>query len=76
MILIKQLLNKSLFCSIKCYNCCYIIVANMRFPLWAYHSNSVSVSVWFGQQNVLSRHIHANLVVEKRKVWIDTIDTA
>ena len=34
---------------------------------------SASVSVWFGQQNVLSRRrdIHANLVVEKRKVWID-----
>ena len=29
------------------------------------------LSEWFGQQNVLSRHIHANLVVEKRKVWID-----
>ena len=37
----------------------------------------LSVSVWFGQQNVLSRHIHANLVVEKRKVWIDyTIEIA
>ena len=36
-------------------------------------SVSVSVSVWFGQQNVLSGHIHANLVVEKRKVWIDVL---
>ena len=32
---------------------------------------TLSVSVRFGQQNVLSRHLHANFVVEKCKVWID-----